>query len=59
MRSATALAEPEIFEAVDCLLCRGHRSSAFISAQDDLTGRPGHFTFVRCERCGLSLSRLA
>jgi SAM-dependent methyltransferase len=50
MRSA-ALAQPEIFEAVDCLLCGAHRSSLFITAQDDLTGRPGRFTFVRCERC--------
>jgi 2-polyprenyl-3-methyl-5-hydroxy-6-metoxy-1,4-benzoquinol methylase len=41
------------FEAVGCLLCRAHDAFAFISAEDDLTGRPGRFDFVRCNRCGL------
>jgi 2-polyprenyl-3-methyl-5-hydroxy-6-metoxy-1,4-benzoquinol methylase len=41
------------FEAVECLLCGARRSSPFITAQDDLSGRPGRFTFVRCEGCGL------
>jgi 2-polyprenyl-3-methyl-5-hydroxy-6-metoxy-1,4-benzoquinol methylase len=45
--------ERELFEAVSCLLCGAHDESPFISAEDDLTGRPGRFTFVRCNHCGL------
>jgi SAM-dependent methyltransferase len=41
------------FEVIGCLLCGAHVASPFISAADDLTGRPGHFTFVRCNHCGL------
>lgn len=41
------------FEAVGCLLCRAHDAFPFITAEDDLTGRPGRFAFVRCNRCGL------
>lgn len=41
------------FEAVECGLCGSHDASPFITAEDDLTGRPGRFTFVRCARCGL------
>ena len=41
------------FEAVACCAC-GHRvADPFISAEDDLTGRPGRFTFRRCRACGL------
>jgi 2-polyprenyl-3-methyl-5-hydroxy-6-metoxy-1,4-benzoquinol methylase len=62
MKSATLfqpLEEPSIidehsrFEAAACLLCRAHDAFPFITAEDDLTGRPGRFTFVRCNRCGL------
>ena len=41
------------FEWIACYLC-GERSSApFITAQDDYTGKPGLFTFVTCDNCGL------
>jgi SAM-dependent methyltransferase len=40
-------------EAVSCLDCGSRRSSFFIAAEDDLTGTPGRFTFVRCADCGL------
>jgi SAM-dependent methyltransferase len=63
MRSA-ALAQPLVeeapahdhgqpFEDVECLLCESRRYSFFIAAEDDLSGRPGRFVFVRCEGCGL------
>jgi SAM-dependent methyltransferase len=41
------------FETVRCYLCGGSESSPFITAEDDLTGKPGRFTFVTCARCGL------
>jgi SAM-dependent methyltransferase len=41
------------FEATACCACGGRASSVFIEAEDDLTGRPGRFRFVRCQGCGL------
>jgi SAM-dependent methyltransferase len=41
------------FERVACLAC-GHADAIFfIAGEDDLTGRPGRFTYVRCIRCAL------
>ncbi len=48
--SAPALS---LFEPVSCYCCGSESRSDFISAQDDLTGKPGTFRFVRCESCGL------
>lgn len=45
---------PGMFEPVTCYLCGEARATPFISAVDDLTGRPGRFTFVRCDGCGLA-----
>ena len=52
MTAATALA-PAFFEDVPCYLCGSSDREPFISAQDDLTGKPGTFTFVTCGACGL------
>jgi SAM-dependent methyltransferase len=54
-RATPTLAPPvaEQFETVACYLCGGTESSPFITAEDDLTGKPGRFTFVTCSRCGL------
>lgn len=54
-RATPTLAAPvaEQFETVACYLCGGTESSPFITAEDDLTGKPGRFTFVTCARCGL------
>jgi SAM-dependent methyltransferase len=41
------------FEAAPCCGCGGRSASFFIEAEDDLTGRPGRFRFVRCAACGL------
>ena len=41
------------FEAVACCGCGHAGSDPFITAEDDLTGRPGRFTFRRCRACGL------
>jgi SAM-dependent methyltransferase len=42
-----------LFEAVSCYICGATRATPFITAEDDLTGRPGRFTFGRCDGCGL------
>jgi SAM-dependent methyltransferase len=41
-------------EFVPCYLCGADDSQPFTTAQDDLTGKPGTFQFVRCNRCGLA-----
>jgi SAM-dependent methyltransferase len=41
------------YESVSCYSCSSERREPFLSAQDDLTGKPGTFQFVRCLDCGL------
>jgi SAM-dependent methyltransferase len=48
----TALSQPT-FETVRCYYCGNQSWRQFISAQDDLTGKPGNFSFVACSDCGL------
>jgi SAM-dependent methyltransferase len=43
-----------MFEAVPCYYCGSRSSRHLLSAQDDLTGKPGIFRFVRCTCCGLA-----
>ena len=38
---------------VSCLACGSGSNRFFIQGEDDLTGKPGRFTFVRCDDCGL------
>lgn len=52
-RPARCAPDASMFEPVHCYACGSEDSSAFIEAVDDLTGRPGRFTFVRCSACGL------
>ena len=40
-------------EPVACYYCGGTASTPFVSGQDDLTGKPGRFHFVRCVACRL------
>jgi len=44
---------PAHFEKVSCYYCKGTDWADFLTAHDDLTGRPGTFTFITCKRCGL------
>jgi SAM-dependent methyltransferase len=55
MTISTLAAPPEssIFEVVPCYYCGESASSDFVTAQDDLTGKPGDFHFVTCDACGL------
>jgi SAM-dependent methyltransferase len=40
-------------EYVACNYCGSRRRSPFLTAEDDLTGKPGRFSFVLCDDCGL------
>ncbi|WAC08501.1 MAG: class I SAM-dependent methyltransferase [Thermodesulfobacteriota bacterium] len=40
-------------ENICCYLCGSTESDYFLTAEDDLTGMPGRFIFVRCRSCGL------
>ena len=42
-----------MFESQACYLCSSAKSTPFISANEDLTGKPGTFHFVTCDECGL------
>jgi SAM-dependent methyltransferase len=53
MTSVAATAQSSMFEPVTCYVCGPHPATPFIDAEDDLTGRPGRFHFVRCASCGL------
>ena len=44
---------PAAFETVACYLCDSSECTPFLMAEDDLTGKPGRFSFVTCTRCGL------
>lgn len=46
--------EPSIFERISCYYCGATTHSPFLMAQDDLTGKPGNFSFVTCNQCGLA-----
>ena len=45
---------PKDFELVACYQCGGTRHSPLVTAEDDLTGKPGRFQFVTCKDCGLA-----
>jgi len=38
---------PNMMEDIACPLCGARDATAFATANDDLTGKPGDFTFVR------------
>jgi SAM-dependent methyltransferase len=42
------------FEELTCYSCGSGASKPLVIAQDDLTGKPGNFRFVKCEDCGLA-----
>jgi len=48
---------PEQFEDVPCLVCAVGDADPFLVAEDDLTGKPGRFRYVRCRRCSLVYQR--
>ena len=40
-------------ESIACYYCGADSCTDFVTAQDDLTGKPGKFRFVTCAGCGL------
>lgn len=42
------------FEHVPCYYCGATSTEHLTHANEDLTGKPGTFTFVRCTECGLA-----
>lgn len=44
----------DAFEACACYLCGARNTVALVTAQDDLTGKPGTFSFVQCRKCGMA-----
>jgi SAM-dependent methyltransferase len=53
MKARADAPSPAMFETVGCLACGESCASLFITAEDDLTGKPGRFDFVSCAACGL------
>ena len=53
MIATREVAVTETFERVACYLCGTSDHNAFITAEDDLGGTPGRFSFVTCAGCGL------
>jgi SAM-dependent methyltransferase len=54
MTHVAALPAPLLFEPVACYYCGSADGHPFVTAQDDYTGKPGLFHFVRCNGCGLA-----
>lgn len=50
--SAARVREP-MRDEIACYYCGGKTWRDFVIAQDDLTGKPGDFSFVTCTECGL------
>jgi SAM-dependent methyltransferase len=50
---ATQPPDPDEFERVACYCCGADGATPFIVGEDDLTGKPGRFSFVCCSRCRL------
>ena len=46
--------QPPRMEEVSCYYCGSDRKRPLLVAEDDFTGKPGRFTFVVCEDCGLA-----
>jgi hypothetical protein len=53
-RAQLAAPRAEATESVACYACGASRSAPFLNAEDDLSGRPQRFAFVRCRNCRLT-----
>jgi hypothetical protein len=55
LRRATLVTPVDaMFEDVACYTCGSRDTVPLLAAEDDLTGRPGRFTYVRCRNCRLA-----
>lgn len=41
------------FQVPECPICQHTGTTPFIQGEDDLGGRPGRFTFAKCDNCSL------
>lgn len=46
--------KPSSWEEVPCYYCGSDRKRPLLVAEDDLTGKPGRFSFVVCQECGFA-----
>jgi SAM-dependent methyltransferase len=53
-RAVLPTPSPDVFDRVACYYCGSGSCRPFVTAQDDLTGKPGTFHFVTCDDCGLA-----
>ena len=44
----------DMFEPVVCYYCGETAHHHLLTGQDDLSGKPGDFQFVTCDKCGLA-----
>lgn len=44
----------DAFESCTCYLCGVEAADPLVIGKDDLTGKPGRFTFVQCRQYGLA-----
>lgn len=54
MTSTATAPTADMFEPVACYQCGSEAATHFVTAEEDLTGKPGRFRFVRCDDCGLA-----
>jgi len=54
MSVSSVAPDPSLFESIPCYYCGQTACTDFVTAQDDLTGKPGNFRFVTCDGCGLA-----
>lgn len=52
--AAIAPAHSSLLEWVPCYYCGSTSWADLVTAQDDLTGKPGSYRFVTCKECGLA-----
>lgn len=54
MKESKVFPEASIFEKISCYSCGEESSHHLTYAEDDLTGKPGRFSFVVCDHCNLA-----
>ncbi len=52
--TALSAPAPEQFETVACYCCGSRNALPLVTAEEDLTGKPGRFQFVICQDCELA-----
>lgn len=53
MKSTINAPDSTMLEKINCYHCGSNEHDHFINAWEDLTGKPGMFSFVKCQKCEL------